>query len=433
MPKSNVRYGFRSLIYACFVRAGPPIIALLIAIAAFQMGVNVSDKGDIPDRDLFVQMYYAIGLFTLGGMDLGMPIEGPFFWRYLLLFDYFLAPTIAAAAVIEGVYVTALPWLVLHWPWRDHIVIAGGGRVARSFVEAAWDMFPNARILIVEKEEDYPNRDFFASLKRVYLINGSIDDAQLLPQLRITHAKLLLFVTSDEVANIETAFQLFKISIKPSFVRIADLRLIERTRTLLPKTSNSICMNIHQVVAQHFCSEATNFIQKSDDGDIIIFAGFGRFSQTFLRELRKSNVDIAITKIKIIDPKAGLCWAIFYDSLQENEKQFFDRASVQCIHEIQRDPRAWDKTLEKESVGKDGSNMLIIFGSNQDQENLRSALWLEQKYPKALLAVRMFSSSHFSRLLSENTGIHIIDSGSILKRPINDWLKKLSEEPQYKA
>ena len=72
-----------------------------------------------------------------------------------------------------------------------------------------------------------------------------------------------------------------------------------------------------------------------------------------------------------------------------------------------------------------GLNLIVLFGSSLDQENLRTALWLEPRYPKALLAVRMFTVSHFARILSKNTGLHMIDSAAILKAPIEKWLLEL--------
>ncbi len=70
----------RSLLRTVFRQVLPALLVLALAVLAFRNGVNVSDRGDIPDDVFFVQLYYAIGLFALGGMDLGMPTGGPRAW-----------------------------------------------------------------------------------------------------------------------------------------------------------------------------------------------------------------------------------------------------------------------------------------------------------------------------------------------------------------
>ena len=257
-----MQYGWKRLLINLSVRALPPILVVVFVVIAFQLGVNVSDRGDIPNGDLLTQIYYAVGLFTLGGMDLGMPTEGPIFWRYMLFFAYFIAPMIAAAAVIEGVWLAALPWMIVHWPWRNHVVVAGGGRIARAFIEECRVQLPNTNILVVEKQAEYPNKEVFVSMPRVYPIHGAVDDLQLMKRLQLCHARFFLFMTSDEVANIEMALQISKQedAVYPSFIRTADLRLMRRANSIIDYMPFEPCVNIHQVVAADFCRTAIEFM-----------------------------------------------------------------------------------------------------------------------------------------------------------------------------
>ena len=124
----NTRSLFRPILW----RAIPVLGILVLAVLAFRNGVDVGGHGDIPDDTFVVQLYYAIGLFALGGMDLGMPVGGPLVWRRVLIACYFAAPVLAAAAVIEALSRAIWSRLVALWPWRRHIVVAGGGRVARA-------------------------------------------------------------------------------------------------------------------------------------------------------------------------------------------------------------------------------------------------------------------------------------------------------------
>jgi len=75
----------RSLLRTVFRQVLPVLVVLALTVLAFRNGVNVSDRGDIPNDAFLVQLYYAIGLFALGGMDLGMPTGGPRVWQNILV------------------------------------------------------------------------------------------------------------------------------------------------------------------------------------------------------------------------------------------------------------------------------------------------------------------------------------------------------------
>ena len=60
------------------------------------LGVEVSER-DLTGEGLLGRLYYVLGLFVLGGLDLGTPMGGPAFGRVLLWFAYFGAPLITAS------------------------------------------------------------------------------------------------------------------------------------------------------------------------------------------------------------------------------------------------------------------------------------------------------------------------------------------------
>lgn len=49
----------------------------LCGFIAFLMGVGVTDRAGVADADTMTKLYYTLGLFVLGGMDLGVPRGGP--------------------------------------------------------------------------------------------------------------------------------------------------------------------------------------------------------------------------------------------------------------------------------------------------------------------------------------------------------------------
>ena len=72
------------------------------AVAGLSAGVGVSER-DLSGVGLAERAYYALGLFVLGGLDIGTPVGGPPVGRALLWSAYFGAPIITAFAIVEAV------------------------------------------------------------------------------------------------------------------------------------------------------------------------------------------------------------------------------------------------------------------------------------------------------------------------------------------
>jgi hypothetical protein len=46
--------------------------------------VSLSECPDVQSADILTKAYYSLGLFVMGGLDLGTPIDGPLFTRLML-------------------------------------------------------------------------------------------------------------------------------------------------------------------------------------------------------------------------------------------------------------------------------------------------------------------------------------------------------------
>ncbi|MEE4146628.1 MAG: hypothetical protein V2I26_17620, partial [Halieaceae bacterium] len=68
------------------------IIIFGCAFFALVAGTGVSERPDVTEADLLTKAYYALGLFVLGGLDLGTPTSGPLYGKVLLWVAYFAAP-----------------------------------------------------------------------------------------------------------------------------------------------------------------------------------------------------------------------------------------------------------------------------------------------------------------------------------------------------
>ncbi len=95
-------------------------ITYLAAVAGLLSGVGVTER-NLAESGLAEVAYYSIGLFVLGGLDIGTPVGGPLFGRALLWSVYFIAPVITASALIEAtVRLISPPGVTGAPPERSH-------------------------------------------------------------------------------------------------------------------------------------------------------------------------------------------------------------------------------------------------------------------------------------------------------------------------
>lgn len=420
----------RTLFNTIFWRAIPILLVLTISIMAFRQGVDVSDRGDIPDDNFFAQLYYAIGLFALGGMDLGMPTGGPVFWQRALILTYFLAPALAAFTVIEGLWRLIWARMISHWPWRNHIVVAGGGRVARAVVEHCRATFPGRNILVVEKNVKPSHVSHFSALKRVHLIDGDMTEKETAVTMQLQKAKCMLLLTNDELANVELAVQ-HKDTFQtgnglPILVRVADLDLMERANGILGSETWSPCVNIHKAVAEKICRDSLQYMMKTEGQETLVFAGFGRFSQTYLRQFINLRGVEQVASIVIIDPDAELCWHKFFDLLPADQRNLMNEIPVLRKTGTQEDPRLWYSLLGDHGDAQNGEGKLVVLlGTNDDQSNLKVAMRVRDQTPDAYVMFRMFGASRFSKQVAQEMHLQLVDIQEELEHQIHFWIGEL--------
>ncbi len=411
------------------VRVIPPLVVVVLAMLAFQSGVDVSDRGEIPDHDLFAQLYYSIGLFALGGMDLGMPTGGPPHWRGVLWCSYFLAPMIAAAAVIDGLVRALHPWLTRNWRWQNHIVIAGAGRVSSACVEVMRKRHPRVNILVVEPHPSRSNWHRLKSLPRVYGIQGDIRDKRVIARLRLQRSRCLLLLTNDELANIEVAVQLRDAGVHPGterlpiLVRVSDLTLLRAARPVLSDTT--VLVNLHEGVATNFHESCADHIRRTRSADVVVLAGFGRFSQTFLHCFLADASHDEIGEIHIIDLRAERCWATFCATLPADQRDALEAKRHIHVGAID-DPRMWDRVLSQQGVRACDDNVVVVLGTCAYGKNLQAGLVLRAKLPAAFIAVRTFDRSAFASRIEETHSLTVVYAADEMKdRIAMDWLPRL--------
>jgi len=421
----------RSLYRTLFRQALPALAVIAMTIFAFRSGVNVTDRGDIPNDALFVQLYYAIGLFALGGMDLGMPTGGSRFWQNALLAAYFLAPGLAAAAVIEGLWRAIWGRLIDHWPWRDHIVIAGGGRIARAMVAECRKRFPSTHIVVVEKSITDAQENHFGPLPRVHLVPGDMTEPSTIERLRLGKARSLLLLTNDELANVELAVQSREIlparNGLPLLVRVADLDLMERANRMLGREGWAPCVNIHKAVAEKICRESIDYMKGHAGQEALAFSGFGPFCQTYLREFIEVRGTEHIASIAVIDKDAEFAWQRFFDALPEAQKEQLAGIRLRLRSGLQEDPRVWESILSEASREGPPGNLVILLGTNSYHSNLKVAMRVRERNADAYVMVRTFDASAFAEQVARDMDLQIVDIAEELGAQLEGWVSALEQ------
>ena len=414
-------------------RAFAPACVLTLTILAFQQGVDVSDRGPISDTDFLTQLYYGLGLFALGGMDLGTPTGGPESWRSILWAMYFLAPAIAAITFLEGLWRTLRPWFTTRYPWRNHLVIAGAGRVAVACVDESLKRYPRRAILVIEPREDHPSWSRLEALPNVHMIRGDITDSSLLSHLRLHKAKALLLLTNNEFANIEVTARLRGGLIHagatdmPLMVRVSDLTLLKAAQPLM--TKETLLVNVHQGVATNFHEISARQMLQTQGGDALVLAGFGRFSQTFLRCFLTDDSSREIIHIHVIDQNVDLSWAQFADTLERESRAHLEAKLSLHTGDV-RDPRVWSQVLESESMLESTSpsahNLVVTLATSDYALNLQASLTLRSRLPDAFIAVRTFDHSAFSAQVAESQNIMVVYAADELKERIaHNWFPRM--------
>lgn len=399
------RWLFLALVYSC-------------GLTAFLLGVDVSDRQGVPHATFLTQAYYTVGLFVLGGLDLGVPRGGPPFARALLWFAYFAAPAITASAVIEGVLRAIRP---RHWVLRrlsGHIVIAGCGKVTMQYLARLREDSPTRPVVVVETKANRPNIDEVRDLYDVIIVTGDINSDLLLSSLRLEHADRVLLLTGDDFANLDSAARILQIA--PNLgqhivVHVSDLhfmRLVHHTHVADEVT----VFNTHQIAAQHLVSsQLVNHFQHTKPLDTVIIAGFGRFGQTVLDQLQRLARD-KFDRVVLIDLGCSQRAQIF-----DEQVGFTEGYTHECIDGDLRDPILWRKLNDRYDFAK--TEPAFVIGCGEDGINLHTALWLKSKYPRAFVIARSFRTSPFALDVSRKGGFEVFSVAELVSQSIPDsWL-----------
>lgn len=409
------------------------VLVTALAILAFRMGVEVSDRPGIPSAGLAAQLYYAIGLFVLGGLDLGVPVSGPVVGRDLLWTAYFAAPLLTAGALIEGILRLWNPrWWRLKG-LRNHVVIVGMGEIGRLYLEALRRVDPHRKVLVVDVLSDHVNVIGAVTRHGALFISGDIRNQTTQETLRLHRARGAVLTTGSDLVNLEAATDM--LAQYPNLndrivAHVADGAL-ERS-VVVPKESTGSSLagrrlfNAHRIAANELVHR--HLVPRFDQtqlADVVILAGFGRFGQTIL-ELLTSEAPSEFSTVLIVDQVAEL-----------RRRQFEEHTLLGPGHRLLTltrdlsDPGTWAEVQgildqlgsdapRPEGIDPQGRSAIFVLGTDDDPLNLRSAMTLRRGNPAAHIVVRCFHDSTLTDHLAEEGRFDVFGVSALLRDALAD-------------
>ncbi len=367
---------------------------------SFAAGVSLTEQPEVGQAGLLVQTYYILGLFVVGGLDLGTPFGGPVWARGLLWVAYFGAPLLTASAVIDAVLRMINPQ---HWMLRnlkDHIIVFGSGDLTISYLRMLRRQNPHGRVVVVDNQFDSIREQ---ELQRKYgaaTLLGDLTLGFLRDQLNLTQARRVLLLGDNDFQAFEAATRILQAAPNLKFRVIVHCQNLRFMRTLLKTSLGRTCIifNTYNLAALGFVrNELSDQFRETEQRDNVILAGFGRFGQSVLEQLEKT-AGHEMSHVGIIDQDAERRVLVVEEQqeLAKNYQRSVFRGDISH-------PDVWRQVASKIAIAQE--NTMVVLGTGEGRDNLRTALWIKQKYPQARVFARSNSVSKFALTVAEEKDI----------------------------
>jgi Trk K+ transport system NAD-binding subunit len=378
------------------------------------LGVGLSERPEIAEAGLLTKAYYSLGLFVVGGLDLGTPTGGPPLAQALLWMAFFGCPLLMASAVIEAVLRVMRPG---RWQLRrlsEHVIIVGTRDLTTSYLRILRGHMGHTPIVVVDEAPDPVRSEELEQTFGVTVVAGDITHRFLQRELRLHKAIQLVFLGSNDFLAYEAASKV--LSEFPALgsrivIHCHNLRFM---RSMQDTSVARLCttFNSYHLAAQSLVhGSLLNQFRKTENRDVVVIAGFGRFGQTVMEEFEANAEEI--DKAFIIDIDADRRMLVAEE--QQRIRGQYQRTVLQG--DISH-PEVWRRLTDQEDLGR--AHPTILLGTGRAEDNLRTALWLKRKYPNALVFAR---TNDQSQLAEEVGAEHDIETFSI-RQLVEDNLPK---------
>ena len=373
------------------------------AMLGLSSGVGLTERPDIVDGSLMAKAYYSLGLFVVGGLDIGLPTGGPLLGRVLLWVAYFGSPLLAASAVMEALLIVISKE---RWQLRrikNHIVVFGSGDLTSSYLRVLRQQPIHIPVIVIDQAIELVREQELAATFDVTVIKGDVTHDFMLEKLRLHRARRVMLLGDNDFVAFEAASKILRLypKLKSQIVlhsgSLRFLRAMQSTQianevTLFNSYNLAAKGLVNSVLIDHF--------NKTSYQDTVVIAGFGLFGQTILEELQMNAGD-EIDLVAIVDIEAHRRMQIVDE--QQKHDIFYKRKIYQgdTTH-----PDVWRKLTGDINLSR--GEPVVIMGTSDSANNLRTALWIKQKYNNSLIFSRTNDTSEFAQAVGKEHGVYCI-------------------------
>lgn len=382
-------------------------------------GTSLSERPDVVESSWLTKAYYALGLFVVGGLDIGTPQGGTWWSRSMLWVAYFGAPFLTASAVIDAL-IQAMSRD--HWHLRrmqNHIIVFGSGALTLSYLRLLRRNGSKQSVIVVDKHFDPVREQELINKFGVTTIVGNLTHDYLLQQMRLHKARRVLLFGDDDFEAFEAATRI--LAMAPSLagnliLHCHNLRFMRSLQdTELVKSCHTF--NTYNLAGSGFVDDyLVGHFHETKSRDVVVIAGFGRFGQSVLEGLQ-NVADGEIEHVCVIDIDADrrVLVAAEQEKIGEGYKRTVFEGDVSH-------PVVWEQLAQTVNLGE--AEPTVILGTGREQDNLRTALWIKERYPNALVFARTNDISRFASSVGASRDIRNISITQLMEDHIPDhWLK----------
>ena len=384
-----------------------------LGLTAFANGVALTTRPDVTSAPVLERVYYILGLFVVGGLDLGPPVGGPVWAQAILWIAFFGAPLLTASAVVEAVLRVLNPqqWLLRNL--HDHVVIFGSGELTISYLRMLRRQNRNCRVVVVDTEFDSIREQELQQKYGVATVLGDLTLGFLRNQLRLKHAKRVLLLGENDFQAFEAATRVLESAPNLKFRVVIHCQNLRFMRTLLQTSLGRHCVIFNRynmagmAFVRHILKEQ---FARSKGLDNVVIAGFRRFGQSVVEQLRLTQAN-ELAHVVIIDQDAERRMMVV-----EEQQQLPSNYERSVMRGDTANPEVWRRVAAK--VDLEQPNTVFILGTGSGRDNLRTALWLKQKYPNALVFARSNGQSRFASSVADEKDITAFSINGLLEEMI---------------
>lgn len=388
------------------------------AFLGLASGVGLSERPDVGEAGWLVMIYYSLGLFVFGGLDVGFPEGGPLIGRIMLWLAYFGAPLLAASALIEAFMrvMTRDRWHLRRL--SDHVVIVGAGSLTLTYLRVLRRRSPEVPVVVLVEAIEVTRRQELEEGYQVKVVVADPTHEFMLRQLRLRRARRVVLLPDDNFLAFEAASKMLRLYPGLEGRIILHSHNLRFLRTMQGTSVGKRCtgFNCYHLAASGLVRDyLLQHFHQTGAKDVVVLAGFGRFGQTILEELQ-NHARGEISTVGLIDLDADRRVLVVQE--QGHLADDFQRVVVQghVGH-----PEVWRRMAE--SVDLSRSHPTVILGTGSPEENLRAAMWVKQRWPNALVFSRTNDVSVFATEVGREHDINSISITQLVEDHIPaEWV-----------